>query len=209
MIRVALLDNNSQFSSALKTDLNNSGSFEVRYFNKLFRAFNYLSDEKFINGIDLLVVSVNVSNDCGIDLEYLLSKLPAVSKIVLYDEIDSSRIVHLMSCSIHGLISKKVSRKSLLEYIELTIHNNFFLCPKTARTVILYNCLQASFAKLNTLSKKQQPIVEGLLKGLTYKGIAILNNISINTVKYHIKRIFKQYEVSSLSELQRRLLVAI
>ena len=159
MIRVALLDNNSQFSSALKTDLNNSGSFEVRYFNKLFRAFNYLSDEKFINGIDLLVVSVNVSNDCGIDLEYLLSKLPAVSKIVLYDEIDSSRIVHLMSCSIHGLISKKVPRKSLLEYIELTIQNNYFLCPKTTRTVILYNGLQASFAKLNTLTKKQQPIV--------------------------------------------------
>ena len=209
MIRVALLDNNSQFSSALKTDLYNSGSFEVRYVNKLFRASNYLSDEKFINGIDLLLVSVNISNDCGIDLEYLLSKLPAVSKIVLYDEIDSSSIVHLMSCSIHGLISKKVPRKSLLEYIELTIQNNYFLCPKTARTVILYNCLQASFAKLNTLSKKQRPIVEGLLKGLTYKEIAILNNISINTVNYHIKRIFKQYEVSSRSELQRLLLVAV
>jgi DNA-binding NarL/FixJ family response regulator len=209
MIRVALLDNNSQFISALKKDLYNSGSFEVRYVNKLFRASNHLLEEQFINGIDLLIVSVNVSNECCIDLEYLLSKLPEVSKIVLYDEIDSCRIVHLLSCSIHGLISKKVSRKSLLEYIELTIHNNYFLCPKTTRTVILYNSLQASFAKLNTLSEKQRPIVEGLLKGLTYKEIAILNNISINTVNDHLKRIFKQYEVSSRSELQRRLLVAV
>ena len=209
MIRVALLDNNSQFSSDFKKDLYNSGSFEVRYVNKLFRASNYLSDEKFINGIDLLIVSVNVSNECGIDFEYLLSKLPTVSKIVLYDQLDSSRIVHLMSCSLHGLISKNVSRKSLLEYIELTIQNNYFLCPKTTRTVILYNSLQASFTKLNTLSEKQRPIVEGLLKGLTYKEIAILNNISINTVNDHLKRIFKQYEVSSRAELQSRLLVAI
>ena len=208
MIKVALLDNNSQFVSDLRKDLYNSGSFEVRYIQKLFRASNFVSEEKVLNGIDLLIVSVNLSNECGLDLEFLLNKFPAVTKIILYDQLEGNHIMRLMSYSIQGLISKNIPRKSLLDYIELTLHHNYFLCPKTTRTVMLYNSLEASFAKLNVLSEKQRPIVEGLLKGLTYKEIAILNNISINTVNDHLKRIFRHYEVSSRSELQRRLLVS-
>lgn len=51
------------------------------------------------------------------------------------------------------------------------------------------------------LSPKEQQVLAELCKGLQYKEIAALMSISINTVNYHIKNIYRKMNVTSRSEV--------
>lgn len=61
---------------------------------------------------------------------------------------------------------------------------------------------EIDFGDLGTkLSPKEQQVLSGLCKGLQYKEIAALMSISINTVNYHIKNIYRKMNVTSRSEI--------
>ena len=51
------------------------------------------------------------------------------------------------------------------------------------------------------LTPKQQPVFEELIAGRSKKEISRFLRISINTVRYHSKQIYKAFDVSSLGEL--------
>ena len=54
---------------------------------------------------------------------------------------------------------------------------------------------------MSFLTEKEKIIVKKVLAGMTYAEIAELSNISINTLKTHMKNIFNKYAVSSKIEL--------
>ncbi len=56
-------------------------------------------------------------------------------------------------------------------------------------------------AKTPLLSQKEQEVVSQLCKGLTNEQIAAKLNLSVNTIKTHLKHIYKKYRVHSRSEL--------
>ncbi|MDH3243113.1 MAG: helix-turn-helix transcriptional regulator, partial [Saprospiraceae bacterium] len=53
------------------------------------------------------------------------------------------------------------------------------------------------------LTPRQQQIVSGLVEGLSYKMIADKYLISIETVRDHIKKIYKKLQINSKAELIR------
>lgn len=55
------------------------------------------------------------------------------------------------------------------------------------------------------LSDKQKFIAELIVQGLTKKEIASQLNVSVNTVKYHVKVIYKNLEVNNKAELIERI----
>ena len=54
---------------------------------------------------------------------------------------------------------------------------------------------------LADLNKREKEIVHGIVNGLSYKLIAIENNISINTVRKYIKSVYKKFKINSKAEL--------
>lgn len=57
------------------------------------------------------------------------------------------------------------------------------------------------FNGLDNLTKKENEIVEYLLNGTSQKQIAVEMELSINTVKSHLQRIYKKYDVNSVTAL--------
>ncbi|OIP60731.1 MAG: hypothetical protein AUK34_06065 [Ignavibacteria bacterium CG2_30_36_16] len=53
----------------------------------------------------------------------------------------------------------------------------------------------------NISSAKEKEIVAGLVDGLSYKMIARSNEISIETVRFHIKNIYKKLHVNCKVEV--------
>ena len=54
------------------------------------------------------------------------------------------------------------------------------------------------------LTPRQQQIVQGLVDGLSYKMIADKYIISVETVRDHIKKIYKKLQVNSKAEVIRK-----
>lgn len=75
----------------------------------------------------------------------------------------------------------------------------------TRATALLYpNYLLEPFAKKIELTIHELDILKLLSHGLSYEEIAGQSNISINTVRYHIKKIYEKLDVNSSSEALSR-----
>ncbi|MDD2906085.1 MAG: helix-turn-helix transcriptional regulator [Sulfurimonas sp.] len=65
-------------------------------------------------------------------------------------------------------------------------------------------CVQVD-NKMEILTEKERQIVQRVLHGKTHQDVADELNISINTLKTHMKNIFSKYGVSSKMELQNKI----
>jgi len=75
----------------------------------------------------------------------------------------------------------------------------------TRATALLYpNYLLEPFKQKIELTNHELDIIRLLSHGLTYEEIAGQSNISINTVRYHIKKIYEKLQVNSSSEALSR-----
>jgi DNA-binding NarL/FixJ family response regulator len=54
------------------------------------------------------------------------------------------------------------------------------------------------------LTPRQTEIVEALVNGLSYKMVAKELNISVETVRDHIKKIYRRLQINSKGELLRK-----
>jgi len=53
----------------------------------------------------------------------------------------------------------------------------------------------------SVLTPKEKEIVIGLVDGLSYKLLADRMNISIDTIRFHIKNVYKKLQVNSKAEV--------
>jgi DNA-binding NarL/FixJ family response regulator len=76
------------------------------------------------------------------------------------------------------------------------------MSPQIARKVIQYfNTNQVKKKPESDLTAREQDIVNGLVDGLSYKMIADRYDISIDTVRAHIRNIYKKLHVNSKAEV--------
>ncbi|MCQ2592785.1 MAG: LuxR C-terminal-related transcriptional regulator [Treponema sp.] len=79
------------------------------------------------------------------------------------------------------------------------------LVEMSRKTASFYpSYLVSPFKKQVALTYHEIEILHFLSRGLTYEEIAYNSNISINTVRYHIKKIYEKLEVNTASEAVRR-----
>ena len=77
------------------------------------------------------------------------------------------------------------------------------MSPSIARKVVDHFAPKQQ-APEDVLTPRQQQIVEGLVEGLSYKMIADKYLISVETVRDHIKKIYKKLQVNSKAEVIKK-----
>jgi DNA-binding NarL/FixJ family response regulator len=203
MITTCIIDNNKFFTEFLKCQLTNYGNYEVLYSSPFSRRIDD-EIEDILREVDLLILGVNTDSECRLTVERILNNSEARYKLILHDITDGYVLMDFLSLGVNGLISKMSPKKDIMTFIEDSISNKHFICPTTSGHLIGYLRERNKANVLNQLTLKQKQITEGLLRGLSYKEIAVLNGISINTVNDYLKRIYKTLNISSRSELQAR-----
>jgi DNA-binding NarL/FixJ family response regulator len=203
MISTCIIDNNKLFTEFLKGQLTSYGNYDVLYASPFSRNIDD-EIEDLLKEVDLLILGINSDSECRLTVERILNHSEARYKLILHDITDGYVLMDFLSLGINGLISKTSPKKYVMSFIEDSISNNHFICPTTSGHIIGYLRERNTASVLNQLTQKQKQITEGLLRGLSYKEIAVLNGISINTVNDYLKRIYKILNISSRSELQAR-----
>ena len=78
------------------------------------------------------------------------------------------------------------------------------MSPSIARKVINHFSPKQEKTEGLLLTGRQQQIVNGLVDGLSYKMIADQYMISVETVRDHIKKIYRKLQVNSKAEVIRK-----
>jgi DNA-binding NarL/FixJ family response regulator len=97
---------------------------------------------------------------------------------------------------------KSTSPVRLLESIVEVNEGGAPMTPSIAQKVLEKFRKQSptSTDELNSLSNREKEILECLVEGMSYKMIAANCNISIDTVRHHIRNIYEKLHVNSKSE---------
>ncbi len=115
---------------------------------------------------------------------------------------DADRIFKALQAGAVGYISKKSSLIQIKEAIEIIHRGGSYMSPTIARKVIGFFAPKPKNIKGDSLlTERQHQIVEGLSEGLSYKMIASKYSISLETVRDHIKKIYKKLGVNSKAEV--------
>ena len=90
----------------------------------------------------------------------------------------------------------------------VTVHRGgSYMSPTIARQVIQHFVPNRNRPKevLEALTPRQEQIARSLIEGLSYKMIADRYDISMETVRDHIKKIYKKLQINSKMELISKL----
>ncbi len=169
------------------------------------------SVEDFVTNIDvdnspsILILDIGLPGISGIDgIPIIKKKLPELDIIMLttYQEVE---IIFKALCNgACSYISKRTPLPKIVEAIHIVVNGGSYMSPSIARKITENMAGTFTKAKKIELTPKQKEIVDLIIKGLTYGEIAEKCGISLNTVRFHIKKTYAALEVSSKVELYKK-----
>lgn len=161
---------------------------------------DYLKEHQKPN---VILMDIQLPGMSGIKgMEIIKSKYPEVEIMMLTVYHDSHKIFDSLKAGASGYLLKHTSLPEIKESIENLMKGGAPMSPQIARKVISHFNEEAPKKNENSmLTNREQDIVNGLVDGLSYKLIADRYDISIDTVRAHIRNIYKKLHVNSKAEV--------
>ena len=169
------------------------------------------SVEEFLDAIpadsplNTLLLDIMLPGMTGIvGIPRLLDRFPELDIIMLTNSDDSDNIFRALQAGAFGYISKKRMNPSIIRDAVYTVHRGgSYMSPSIARQVVAFHNQQRkkSVDPAAQLTPRQLDIVQGLVDNLSYREIGERLNISIETVRDHIKNIYRKLRVNSKMEV--------
>ncbi len=155
--------------------------------------------------IDLILLDIGLPGISGLEGIAPIKRLLPESDIVMLTTFEEDdKIFKALCAGAISYISKRTPLAKIQEAL-FTIHRGgSYMSPSIARRVIEY--FTPKKKEKTELTDRQLQIVQGIVDGLSYKLIADKYLISIDTVRDHIKKIYKILDINSKSELVKKAL---
>ncbi len=194
VIKVSIVEDDTLILSSLRQIIHSSEGFTV--------ASCYTNAEEAIVEIenikpDVLLLDIDLPGISGVNaLPKLKKNLPNLNIVMLTIHEESELVFSSLEKGAVGYLLKSSNPNLILQGIREVYHGGSPMSPSIARKII------TSFQpeKDNLLTKRELEILQELSNGANNKKIAEDLFISTNTVKAHIKNIYKKLYVHSRAE---------
>jgi len=154
--------------------------------------------------INLVLLDIGLPGMSGLEgIRHIRQKLPEADIVMLTTFEEDKNIFKALCAGACSYISKRTSLMKIQEALFIIHRGGSYMSPSIARKIAKHFMPQAPKEK-GLLTPRQIQIVDGLVEGLSYKLIADKLSISIDTVRDHIKRIYRILEVNSKAEVIRK-----
>lgn len=177
------------FSEALYHLLKNENEYTVIVANDMMYSVN-----NFLPNI--ILVDFNTINSG------LFSKYPG-SKVILIDTgiRQEDIIAILISYKISGILSTQMDSHLFRKALKVIYEGEVWIDNTTIKAFLKNTGLLSKNGKINGLTDKEKEIIEYVCKGYRNKQIASKLSISTHTVKAHLNKIFKKFNITCRSQL--------
>lgn len=189
--RVIIIEDNLEVNAVLSEyiKMNDSLSLAASYSNCEDALKNLAEDKPKIILMDIDLPGIN-----GVEgTRKIKQKRPSSEVIIITVFENSETVFSALRAGASGYLTKNVTSEDLLSSIDECLTGGAPMSMKIAKMVV------GSFNK-NTkspLTDRETEILSGLSSGKSYNSVALLLNISKDTVKYHIKNIYIKLQVDN------------
>ncbi len=155
--------------------------------------------------LNMLLLDINLPGISGLEgIRHLRAMRPDMDIVVLSAYDDSDKIFKALCAGAVSYISKRTSLPNIREALGTVFQGGAYMSPSIARKVVDYFSPNKKEDEDSQLTGRQEQVVQGLVDGLSYKMIADKYLISVETVRDHIKKIYKKLQVNSKAEVIRK-----
>jgi two-component system response regulator DegU len=159
---------------------------------------------------DIALLDVRMPKMDGIKAAKLISSLVPKAKVLMLSiHDDDEKIISALRAGAAGYILKDADQKDFIEIIRHTFQgkswNSPYLAhltlPKHARTMpILEGDKKREFAEKYGLTEQELRLLHLLAEGLSNEEMSRLVNLSRETIKMHLKALFRKLQVKNRTE---------
>lgn len=152
---------------------------------------------------DLLLLDIGLPGMSGIEgLPKIKNKHPELDVIMLTTYEEADLIFNALCAGACSYISKRTSMVKIVEALHIVSNGGSYMSPTIAKKVTSF-FVKKPKQKVK-LTERQTEIVKHIIDGLSYTEIAKTCFISVNTVRSHIKAVYKLLEVGSKLDLMKK-----
>ena len=157
------------------------------------------------NTPEVLIMDLGLPGMSGIEgITFIKNRYPTIDIVVFSVYNDPQKIFDSLRAGATGYLLKNTPFEEIKEGIELLAKGGSPMSPQIARKVIDFFKPTKKIQKPSTLSEKEREVVVALVDGLSYKLIADRLGVSIETVRFHIKSIYRKLHVHGKAEVISR-----
>ncbi len=154
---------------------------------------------------DVLLIDLGLPDGSGIELIRLANNLFAELRIMVISVFaDERHVIDAIEAGAHGYLLKDGDVSQIKDSIEQLINGGSPITPSVA--IYLLKRFQGT-ESLNdkkssslSLTNREQDVLKLIARGLNYAEISINLQLSVNTIRVHMKNLFRKLAVTSRSE---------
>ncbi|MFN3446908.1 MAG: response regulator [Bacteroidia bacterium] len=197
MISILLIEDDFNIQEALREYLGNQQDFELA---GVFSSAERFQTSTWTKVPDVVLLDINLPGISGIELiPELKTRFPNSAILMLSVNYDNDSVFKSLQAGADGYLSKETPLTKIKDAI-IDIHSGGSpITPAIARKV--FDFFNAKQNITEDLSEREKQVVDGIVAGLSYKLVADNMNISIDTVRKHIKSIYRKLHINSKGEL--------
>jgi DNA-binding NarL/FixJ family response regulator len=140
-----------------------------------------------------------------LELANLRRRLPQAAVLVLSEHLDADDVLAALRAGAMGYLEQSTPLSLLKNYLLQVAAGDAAISPQAARFLVRYFQPQPA-TPTPDLTRREQDILRGLSTGLSYQGIADQLCVSLDTVRSHVRQVYRKWSVNSRTELLAKLL---
>lgn len=152
---------------------------------------------------NVMLLDINLPKISGIEaIDPILLNYPNLNIIIFSMYSESANIMQALSKGVVGYIQKShQSIEDIVHAIKIVQNGGSYLSPFIARKIVNLFHPSRTIKEQNSLTKREEQVLNGLAKGLTYQEIADDLVISLDTVRTYIKKLYTKLNVNNKAKL--------
>lgn len=193
-----IFEDNARLRQSLELLLNDEQTFSVAAsFPDCDKADQLVNEYQ----ADLVVMDIDMPGIGGVEGVRRIKAANPEVKVVMHTMFDDdSRIFDSLCAGADGYLLKKTSPIQLVQALQEVMQGGAPMSPFVAQKVFRYFREKDNPKDEFNLTGREKEILELLVKGNSYKMIADLSGITIDTVKKHLQNIYHKLHVNCGTE---------
>jgi DNA-binding NarL/FixJ family response regulator len=198
MIRLALIEDDEVVRNHLAAYFLQREGYDCQFAASSVEDF--FDQAEKVDQLDIVLTDIGLPGKTGIEaIPEIRKRYPEVSVVILSVYVDSDRIFKALCAGAVGYLQKDTAMEEILECINIISKGGSVMSPTIARKVVDYFAPKRTYNE--PLTAKEQQVIAAMVDGLSYKMIASRLGITLETVRQHIKNIYRKLQVNSKSEV--------
>ncbi len=148
----------------------------------------------------ILILDIGLPGMSGIEaIPLIIEKIPSINIVMLTTYEEEDVILKAICAGACSYISKKASLEEIVDALRIVTNGGSYMSPSIAREIVNH-LMGGRISKATILTERQKEILQKMVDGKSYQAIAADLFISVETVRSHIKKMYRVLQVNNKTE---------